>query len=245
VDDDAADAGASAEEYLRDYDRLVVVAPHPDDDVLGCGGTLAAAAAIGLDITVVYVTDGSASHVGSAAYPPQRLRDLREHEARAALAVLGVATAPRFLRIPDGTVADLPAGEAAAVVTALGEAIGQGKRPLVLGPWIRDHHADHLAVAALVRRACELHPAATLLEYAVWLDERGSESDRPEQQEGGRLVLDVRRYVGSKSAALAEHRSQLGTLVTDAAQAFALPPGLIALTARPNERFVVRSGPRH
>jgi LmbE family N-acetylglucosaminyl deacetylase len=243
VDHDAEDAGASPEDYLRGYDRLVVVAPHPDDDVLGCGGTLAAAAAIGLDITVVYVTDGSASHVGSAAYPPHRLRDLREREAKAALAVLGVAATPRFLRVPDGMVAGLRADEAAAVVAALGEAIGRGGRTLVLGPWIRDHHADHLAVAALVRRACELHPAATLLEYAVWLEERGSESDRPGQQEGGRLVLDVRRYAGRRSAALAEHRSQLGTLITDAEQAFALPPGLIALAARPNERFVVRGSP--
>lgn len=243
MDDDPEEAGSSPEDYLRCYDRLVVVAPHPDDDVLGCGGTLAAAAAIGLKVTVVYVTDGSASHVGSAAYPRDRLRDVREREARAALTVLGVAAVPRFLRVPDGTLTGLPADEADAVVAALGEAIGEGPRPLVLGPWIRDHHADHLAVAALVRRACELHPAATLLEYTVWLEERGIESDRPGEQEGERLVLDVRRYAGRRSAALAEHRSQLGSLIVDAEQAFALPPGLIALAARPNERFIVRGSP--
>jgi LmbE family N-acetylglucosaminyl deacetylase len=230
--------GTRAEDYLRCFDRLVVVAPHPDDDVLGCGGSLAAAAAIGLDIAVLYVTDGSASHVGSPSYPTNRLCEVREREARDALAILGVTSEPCFLRVSDGTVARLAVDRADAIVATIGEAIGKGTRPLVMGPWIRDHHTDHLAVAALVRRACARRPDATLLEYAVWLEERGTGRDRPGVAEGTPIALDVRGHSAAKSTALAAHRSQLGSLVSDARSAFVLPPGLIAAAGLPNERFL-------
>ena len=233
----------SAEEYLRPFDRLVVVAPHPDDDVLGCGGSIAAAAAIALDVVVVYVTDGGASHAGSPTYPPERLRTVREEEARAALAILGATSELRFLRVADGTVAALAGATADTVVAAIANAIGDG-RPLVMGPWIRDHHTDHLAVAALVRRACARCPGATLLEYAVWLDERGTAHDRPRAGEGTAVALDIAAYATAKSAALAAHRSQLGSVVTDATIAFAIPPGLIAAATRPSEHFLrVRASP--
>jgi LmbE family N-acetylglucosaminyl deacetylase len=234
----ARETVASAEEYLRGFDRLVVVAPHPDDDVLGCGGTLAAAAATGLDAVVVYVTDGSASHVGSESYPPARLRDVREREARAALLALGVGSEPRFLRIADGTVAGLDADENDAIVAAIADAADATVKALVLGPWLRDHHADHVAVAALVRRACAHRPKTTLLEYAIWLDELGSEADRPRGGEAVEITLDAGAHAGAKAAALAEHRSQLGALITDAGSAFVLPPRLIASAGHRYERFL-------
>jgi LmbE family N-acetylglucosaminyl deacetylase len=53
-----AGAGESVESYVARFERLVVVAPHPDDEVLGCGGTLAAETAAGIDVVVVFVTDG-------------------------------------------------------------------------------------------------------------------------------------------------------------------------------------------
>ncbi|HEX3469521.1 MAG TPA: PIG-L family deacetylase [Candidatus Elarobacter sp.] len=226
-----------AETFLRGFERVVVVAPHPDDDVLGCGGTLAAAALLGLATAAVYVTDGAASHLGSPSYPPDRLRAVREREAREALDVLGVAGEPRFLRVPDGTTAQLDDRAAEGVVSAIAGAAGDG-RVLVLGPWQRDHHTDHVAVARLVRRACALRPNATLLEYAIWLDERGTAADRPAAEDGAPLALDVTAHAEAKAAALARHRSQLGTLIGDARETFALPPGVLAAAARPAERFV-------
>ena len=231
-----------AETFLNGFDRLVVVAPHPDDDVLGCGGLLAASAAAGLEAVVLYVTDGSASHVGSTTYPPARLREVREREARDALAALGVAPEPRFLRVPDGTVAELGDAGAARVVDAIAGAIADAVRvpvrPLLVGPWLRDHHADHTAVAALVRRAHAERPAATLLEYAVWLDELGAAGDRPQPGEAFEIVLDVDAHVAAKTRALAEHRSQLGELITDAESGFVLPPQVIASAGRGYERFL-------
>jgi hypothetical protein len=64
---------------------LVVVAPHPDDESLGCGGLIAEARAEGRRTRVVVVSDGTGSHPASKAYPKERLRDLRENEARKAV----------------------------------------------------------------------------------------------------------------------------------------------------------------
>ncbi|RKJ98019.1 PIG-L family deacetylase, partial [Pseudoroseomonas wenyumeiae] len=69
---------------------LVVLAPHPDDESLGCGGLLAAAAQAGRAVAVVFVSDGGASHPRSRRYPRLALRRLREAEALAALAALGL-----------------------------------------------------------------------------------------------------------------------------------------------------------
>ena len=81
---------------------LVVIAPHPDDESLGCGGLIAGWRARGNDARVVVLSDGTGSHPNSRAYPPERLRLLREHETLAACHVLGLS--PRhvtFMRLPD------------------------------------------------------------------------------------------------------------------------------------------------
>ena len=64
---------------------LVVVAPHPDDESLGCGGLIVQALADGRAVRVVIVSDGCGSHPNSKAYPHERLRALRESETVAAL----------------------------------------------------------------------------------------------------------------------------------------------------------------
>src|ERR1700742_5149972 len=69
----------------------LVLAPHPDDESLGCGGLIAACVAAGRDPLVAVLTDGTGSHPGSLAFPPDRLRTLRAQEVRAAVGHLGLA----------------------------------------------------------------------------------------------------------------------------------------------------------
>jgi LmbE family N-acetylglucosaminyl deacetylase len=68
-------------EMLEDR-PFIIVAPHPDDESLACGGLIAHACARGLRAKVVIVTDGAGSHPNSKAYPPDRLSALREDEAK-------------------------------------------------------------------------------------------------------------------------------------------------------------------
>ena len=83
----------------------LILAPHQDDETLGCGGVIARKRNEGLPVDVVFITDGSASHLGHPKFTPTEIGLLRRREALAALAILGVETpAIYFLDEPDGTV---------------------------------------------------------------------------------------------------------------------------------------------
>ena len=230
--------GSDSLSFVWSTQRMLVVAPHPDDDVLGCGGTLASAWAAGAALRVLYVTDGSASHAGSLAFSPARLRDVREGEAIAALAELGVpASLLRFLREPDARLARTgPAAEALAGRVA--SQVIDFAPTLVLSPWVRDAHSDHVAASLAVRRGlARAASTATLFEYTVWLDDLGTGDDAPRPGEVEVVGVDVRAFRAGKVRAIGKHRSQLGTLIGDAAQAFVLPASLLKRSDVDTERF--------
>ncbi|MCS7208113.1 MAG: PIG-L family deacetylase [Fimbriimonadales bacterium] len=95
---------------LAPDDRLLIVAPHPDDEVLGCGGLIATATAQGIPVRVVYLTagDGFAAAAAFTARSAPDARDclllgqLRMRESRSALRALGVGAEDAvFLGYPD------------------------------------------------------------------------------------------------------------------------------------------------
>lgn len=142
--------------------RLVVVSPHPDDEVLACGGLMALAHQAGLAITVISVTDGEACYPDQPAWSPERLRVARAAELDHALHSLGLASAARVSwHIGDGAVTASEAGiaEQLAAVLEPGD--------LVLAPWRFDGHPDHEAVARACVQAATARGVA-LKEYPVW-----------------------------------------------------------------------------
>jgi LmbE family N-acetylglucosaminyl deacetylase len=127
----------SALEWQPSNERVVVLAPHMDDEVIGCGGTLARHVACGSDITVVFLTDGRRGGVATT----------RKQEAQRALAELGIHRIV-FLDAEDGRLASTP-GLAAVLRAALAEA-----RPdIVYLPFFLEEHPDHRAASALLSEA--------------------------------------------------------------------------------------------
>jgi LmbE family N-acetylglucosaminyl deacetylase len=224
--------------------NVVVIAPHPDDDAIGCGGTLARLAARGSRIGVVYVTDGGASHPNSKRFPPSVLRDVREHEACAALHQLGVRTAPRFLRAPDGGLARVSAAERQALVRAVALRIDELRAHIVFAPWSRDPHPDHVATAAIVRDAlavCGRWP--DLYWYGVWLAVRGEAAEHPRSDEAqSRDVALSTSELERKRSAVMEHRSQTGALIDDDPDGFRIDADMLDAWLTPVERFYVPLG---
>jgi LmbE family N-acetylglucosaminyl deacetylase len=215
-----------------------VVAPHPDDDAIGCGGMLARAAALGADVAVIYVTDGSASHPRSRRFPPRVLRDVRECEARSGLRVLGVAAEPTFLRVRDGTAADLRGRARERVVRALAATLVAHRCEIVFGPWPGEPHPDHAAAAALLDAALARCPRPPRLwTYAVWLEEFGTPDDRPPPDVPFVDVLLDARERAVKRAAILAHRSQTSDLIDDDPEGFRISPELLERWLSRAERF--------
>ena len=160
---------------------VLAIAPHPDDESLGCGGLLACLAAQGRAIHVVFVTDGSASHTGSPTWPRARLAAQRETEACTALSRLGLGDQPRtFLRLRDSAMPTPGSATYRTACATLAAIVGALNPGLALLPWRRDPHCDHRAAWRLASEAiAAAGRPTTILEYAVWLDELGGAGDAP------------------------------------------------------------------
>jgi LmbE family N-acetylglucosaminyl deacetylase len=122
---------------------VLVFAPHPDDDVIGCGGSIAKHVDAGRGVAIVYLTSGEA---GSLAHGRAALAAIREAEARAAAGALGVADLV-FLRHPDG---GLEAGP--ALVAELVRLLRARRPGLVYLPHGGDGGSDHQAASRAVSR---------------------------------------------------------------------------------------------
>lgn len=219
--------------------RIAVVAPHPDDEALGCGGLVAALAGDDRVFRVVFVTDGGASHPGSRLWPRDRLAAARRAEACGALRELGLGDeAALFLDLPDAAMPGLETPRGQAAVTELAEALRAFNPDLVLLPWRRDPHCDHrdawtLATAALSRAG--LSPDT--LEYAVWLDEIGGEMDRPRSGEAQRIDFDIAAGLAAKRRAVMAHRTQTTDLIDDDPSAFRLGAATLDRLIGPVETY--------
>lgn len=196
---------------------IVVIAPHPDDETLGCGALIAAAARRGLRIAVVALTDGDASHPGSKRWPPAGLAALRRAELRRALARLGAPNARlRHLGARDG--------DAAGTASLLHlRATLRGLQPgLVLVSSPADHHPDHRTAARLAASAASAL-GLPLVHYQVWA-RADVQKRRPD------------RHHAAKRRAIAAHRSQVCDYIKDAPAGFRLSPKVLAnLTLAPEQ----------
>ncbi len=153
-------ADDTAELDLSGWRDVVVVAPHPDDEVLGVGGLMHRLVRDGMRVRVVAVTDGEGA-VPPRGWSSERLAGARVVEAADACASLGVDS-PRRLRIPDGRVTEHE--------VALAEALSEVLTPTThcLATWRSDGHPDHEATGRAAAAACA-HTGATLVEYPVWM----------------------------------------------------------------------------
>ncbi|MGQ0571215.1 MAG: PIG-L deacetylase family protein, partial [Armatimonadota bacterium] len=142
----------------------VVFAPHPDDETLGCGGTILRKRAAGAAVTVVFMTDGSGSHRRFLA--GDAMKAIRSSEALAAAAVLGVADRDVvFFNFPNRGLWD----HRASAISRVLEVLRQRQPEQVFLAYRHDAHPDHEATFVCVAEAARSwggRPA--LYEYPIW-----------------------------------------------------------------------------
>lgn len=194
---------------------VLVLAPHPDDDVLGCGGLMAACAAAAIPVRVVYLTDGKLSHFGSRRWPAHEIADARQHEAVLGAQCVGMdPSALSFLRIPDATLLFNPQANRRALA-ALHALDAQLHFKCIVTSWLHDPHPDHVGAARLAQRFCAVRKDCRLLHYPIWgrfLPDGLQLRDRPWRA----ARLDIGAHLETKRAALAAHRTQMTPMINDA-----------------------------
>lgn len=185
--------------------QLAVVAPHPDDEVLGCGGLLAALAPLGVRVSLLAVTDGEASHPGSSLWPSGRLRQARLLESARALHRLGLPPdSLRWVRL--GFADSQVARREAQLVARLEQALAGHSH--VITTWREDGHCDHEAVGRATALAAD-RLGIRLYEVPIWAWHWAAPEDpRIPWQRAHKLLLTP-AWLARKQAAIGAHRSQL------------------------------------
>ena len=187
---------------MGDRQRVLVIAPHPDDEAIGCGGAVALHADAGDRVAVLFLTSGEGGlrHLSAAG-----AWAVREAEATAAAADLS-ADILGFLRLPDGDVGGDLGGSAAAVAAA----IAGWPADVVYLPHPDEDHPDHVACLPVLSVAYARlgRPEPWLLGYEVWTPLQRFDH-----------VEDVSAVMDRKLAAVRRHASQVADFAYDRAVA--------------------------
>lgn len=180
--------------------NIVVLAPHPDDEAIGCGGSILLHAAAGDRVTVVFLTSGE---LGLDHLPIADAWEIREREAKVATEILGVARI-EFLRLPDWYV-----GDAVAKGGELLRPIIRDEKPdIIYLPHPEEWHPDHRAALPVLRAALSSWESAIpeLRGYEVW-------TPLPDYNE----VADITAVMRQKLCAVRTYESQLASFAYDRA----------------------------
>lgn len=179
-------AAAPAIGTARGRRRVLVVAPHPDDETIGAGGVAALHLAAGDAVTVLVVTDGGGSRAGGLSSAEMARR--RRAELEEAMVILGIRQLV-CLGLPEGR------WRAADAADALRRHLGDAE--LVYAPSCIDYHPEHLAVARLVGDLVRPEQLVRVYELGV-----------PLTPILANCLADIREVAGLKARAVAAFRTQ-------------------------------------
>ncbi|RMF82156.1 MAG: PIG-L family deacetylase [Planctomycetota bacterium] len=182
--------------------RILVVAPHPDDEVLGCGGTIRRYASAGHEVHIAIVTRGWAP-----LFPDSQVEQVRG-EARDAAEILG-AEELHFLDLPVTQLAQLPEHELNA---AIGSLLDRVQPAWVFLPYRSDLHEDHRQIFDAAQVALRPLPNRLGVERVLCyetLSETHWHAPHVEPAFAPQVYIDITQTLDTKLDAMRAYRSQL------------------------------------
>jgi LmbE family N-acetylglucosaminyl deacetylase len=190
--------GLSLDDFRGRSGNLVVISPHPDDDVLGAGGVMIGAAEEGRGVFSVTVTDGRGSPQKGPNISEEEMVERRQKESMAALKVVGAAGGFYFRR----SNSDLDEQEGKEVEKDLKELLEWLTPDEVYLPAPYERHKTHQKVTRLALDALRSSTASKplLLGYSLWGGFWGGKK---------RWVKDISPFIRKKVEAVLAHSTQI------------------------------------
>ncbi|MEM0174420.1 MAG: PIG-L family deacetylase [Sulfolobaceae archaeon] len=181
--------------------RVLIIAPHPDDETLCCGGSIVKFLEEGNEVRVIIVTDGRYGSPNDELRGSKELIEIRKKEALNATRILGLSKDNvEFLDFEDGKIKE-KRNEVKAIMMDILENYGPD---FIFAPIPLDKHSDHSELGKIL---LSLFPSAYF--YIIWTRE---DLDLSEWNE---IRTDIRRYKEKKIMALNEYKSQIGGFPDD------------------------------
>ncbi|HDZ56080.1 MAG TPA: PIG-L family deacetylase [Pseudomonas xinjiangensis] len=212
----------TCEKLVPAHARAVIISPHPDDEILGCGGILQLLARNQRSLMLISVTNGSASHRDSKLWTSERLGIIRPQESAEALRRLGLS-----MNDMQWIHGGFPDADVSSHEEQLKQFLRTYLRPtdVIFTPWQDDGHHDHAAVArAALTVGAEI--GAAVHEVPVWAWQWASPEDpRIPWKRAYKVHLD-RWTQARKRHAIQAFASQL-TADPDAGLPPAISPGTL------------------
>ena len=211
----------------NDLERSAIVfSPHPDDETLGCGGTIIRKKIAGADVKIIFMADGCRSH--RHLIPENKLKFIRTNEALAACKKLGVKKSDTiFLEYEDNK---LMKNQNSATSKVLEILIHQEPEEIFI-PYHREKHPDHSATNKIVISALEIYQRKlNVFEYPIWfwvhwpwtsLSRNNFHFWRNSLASGLYLLKEfqcsvkIADVLKLKREALEQHKSQMSRLIPD------------------------------
>jgi LmbE family N-acetylglucosaminyl deacetylase len=218
---------------------VLVVAPHPDDETLGCGGAIALLRSLKYTVQILVISDGTKSHPNSRKYPKTILKQLRESETRSAMAVLGVETDRiAFLQLCDGAIPKFGTINFQAAVNRCHAYLESVNPKIILAPWRLDPHPDHRATSQILRAALtQIKIPPRVIEYPIW-DWDLQQRQLRNHDSIYSWRLDISEVLSLKREAIASYRSQITDLIDDDPTGFRLTPEMLKNFTQPWEIYL-------
>lgn len=181
--------------------NVLVISPHPDDEAIGCGGTICSHIAEGDSVEVIFLTSGEK---GGHGRTEEETIMVREQEIKDAAAILKLNHTECW-REPDGNFK-----ATANNISRLIEKIITANVEIIYVTHEQEEHPDHVAAAVLVKQAIDQLPA-NILAPTVWMYEVWTPIQRMDH------IVDISAYVETKRKAVLAYKSQCDVLAFDEA----------------------------
>ena len=153
--------------------RVVIIAPHPDDEILGCAGLIQQLDGLNRKVALIAVTNGTQSHPESSIYSPEQLETLRPQESLDAIKVLGLGQQVQRIAL------DIQDGNITLQQDKLYELLAAHIQPndILVCTFAKDGHPDHEATGNTVQRFADAQQLPCY-QVLIWAWHWASPNDR-------------------------------------------------------------------